>query len=202
MFDAALVRRLKSPLMRLATPLLALGVTANQLTWAGFVVGLLGALAIACDVLMLGLLCLVLNRVLDGLDGAVARLTKPTDAGAFLDIVLDFVTYSLIPLAFAVRDPADALAAAFLIFSFVGTGSSFLAFSIFAKARGLENERLKEKSMYYLEGLTEGFETVVVLSLMCLLPDAFGVLAVGFGSLCLITAAMRIHRGFTLLRGN
>ena len=31
------------------------------------------------------------------LDGSVARLTQPTDAGGFLDIALDFVFYATIP---------------------------------------------------------------------------------------------------------
>ena len=202
MFDAALVARLKSPLSRIAKPLVQRGVTANQLTWIGFGIGVLGALAVSLDALEWALACLLLNRLLDGLDGAVARASTPTDAGAFLDIVLDFLIYSLYPLAFALRDPSDALAAAFLIFSFVATGTTFLAFSIFAKARGLENSRLKEKSIYYLEGLTEGFETLLVLCAMCLFPGWFQIIAMGFGGLCLVTASMRIHRGFTLLRGN
>ena len=50
-----------------------------------------------------------------------------------------------------------------------GMGSSFLAFSIFAKEAELTNTRLAEKSIYYLEGLTEGFETLFVL--MVLFPD-------------------------------
>ena len=62
---------------------------------------------------------LLLNRALDGLDGALARLSRVTDRGAFLDIGLDFVFYAAIPLAFAVSDPAaNALAAAVLLAAF------------------------------------------------------------------------------------
>ena len=110
--------------------------------------------------------------------------------GRFLDITCDFLVYSD-PFAFAIRDPNVALAAAFLLFSFVGTGSSFLAFSIFFAASSF-GEPGFEKSIYYLQGLTEGFETTVVLLLMCLIPEWFEWLAWGFGVLCLMTTASRI----------
>ena len=87
---------------------------------------------------------IIANRVCDGLDGAVARSAGGTDLGAYLDITLDFLFYSAVPFAFAVADPANAMAAAFLIFSFVGTGSSFLAFAIIAQKRGISTE-IREK---------------------------------------------------------
>ncbi|MCB1835193.1 MAG: CDP-alcohol phosphatidyltransferase family protein, partial [Geminicoccaceae bacterium] len=74
-----------------------------------------------------------------------------TDLGGFLDITLDFIFYSGFVFAFAVHDPqANGLAAAFLVFSFIGTGSSFLAFAIMAARRGLATERRGKKSLYYL----------------------------------------------------
>jgi phosphatidylglycerophosphate synthase len=200
-FDALLVRRLKKPLECMARPLAERGVSANSLTLIGFAMGLIGALSIAFDVMWIALVALALNRIMDGLDGAVARLTQATQVGAYLDIVLDFMIYSAVPLAFAIRDPNDAVAAAFLLFCFMGTGSSFLAFSIFAKAHGWSNARLKDKSIYYLEGLTEGFETIVILALMCLFPDWFSVLAYGFGCLCLITTVSRIRNASIALHG-
>jgi phosphatidylglycerophosphate synthase len=165
------------------------------------VIGLAAAILIAADALLLGGLLFLMNRLFDGLDGALARQQGPTEQGAFLDITLDFLIYSAIPLAFAVRDPDVALAAAFLLFSFVGTGSTFLAFSIFATRHGLKNESLKEKSIYYLQGLTEGFETTLVLTLMCLFPQWFEWLAWGFGALCLMTTGSRIVEGNRVLRG-
>ena len=85
----------------------------------------------------LALALLLVNRLADGLDGAVARQTRLTDLGGFLDIVLDFIVYAGMVFAFALADPAaNALAAAFLLFAFMGTGSSFLAFAIMAAKRG------------------------------------------------------------------
>ena len=113
----------------------------------------------------------------------MARLTRPTDRGGFLDITLDFILYSGFVFAFAVLDPArNALPAAFLIFSFVGTGASFLAFAVMAAKRGLESSARGAKSLYYLGGLTEGTETILLLALICLWPAAFPILAWVFGS--------------------
>ncbi|HBQ00862.1 MAG TPA: CDP-alcohol phosphatidyltransferase [Gammaproteobacteria bacterium] len=201
MFDAFFVRRLKSPLAFAVKPLDAAGIKATQVTLIGAVIGLAAAILIAADALLLGGLLFLMNRLFDGLDGALARQQGPTEQGAFLDITLDFLIYSAIPFAFAVRDPDVALAAAFLLFSFVGTGSTFLAFSIFATRHGLENESLKDKSIYYLQGLTEGFETTLVLTLMCLFPQWFEWLAWGFGALCFMTTGSRIVEGNRVLRG-
>ena len=201
MLDSFFVRLLKQPLAHAAKALAVAGVSANRLTIFGFFLGVLACLFIAVDYLLMGFGLFVLNRIFDGLDGAVARIQGPTERGAFLDITLDFLIYSLVPLAFAVRDPSVALAASFLLFSFVGTGSSFLAFSIFAARHQLENEALKDKSIFYLQGLTEGFETIVVLGLMCLAPQWFELLAWFFGGLCLLTTGSRIYHGNRVLRG-
>ena len=201
MLDALIVKHLKEPLRRTAQPLAKANLTATQLTLAGAFSGLLAAVAIMFDVLIAAVIFFGMNRLLDGLDGALARIQGPTERGAFLDITCDFLVYSAIPLAFAIRDPSVSLAAAFLLFSFVGTGSSFLAFSIFAARHGFTNQALKDKSIYYLQGLTEGFETTVVLLLMCLVPEWFEWLAWGFGALCLLTTGSRIIEGNRVLRG-
>ena len=124
-----LARRLLDPLLgRAGRALARRGVPADGLTAAGLVLGLACAAAIAAraDLLALGLLAL--NRVGDGLDGAVAGASRRTDRGGFLDIVCDFAFYGAVPLAFAVRDPAaNALAAAALLFAFYVNGASFLA---------------------------------------------------------------------------
>jgi phosphatidylglycerophosphate synthase len=143
---------------------------------------------------------LLASRLLDGLDGSVARLTQPTDAGGFLDIALDFVFYAVIPLAFAVANPAtNALPAAALLASFIGTGSSFLAFAVMAEKRGLTDTALPGKSFYFLGGLTEATETITVFAAMCIWPEHFAVLAYGFAGLCAVTTGMRVGWGYRRL---
>ena len=136
------------------------------------------------------------------MDGAVARTAGTTDRGGFLDIVSDFIVYSAVVFGFALAQPDQALAAAFLIFSFVGTGSSFLAFAVMAERRGLSTDRRGTKSLYYLGGLTEGTETIAVFVAMCLVPQAFGWIAWGFGALCWLTTAVRIIEGWRAFSGS
>ena len=201
MLDARLRRLIDPPLDRLAAPLASRGVSANAVTVVGFLIGLGAAAAIAGRGYLLGLGLLLLNRLLDGVDGAVARRRGLTDLGGFLDIVLDFLIYSAVPFAFALADPsANALAAAFLIFSFVGTGSSFLAFAIMAAKRGIATDLRGQKSLYYLGGLTEGTETILVFVLACLWPAWFPWIALVFGLLCWLTTATRIAIAAQLLR--
>ena len=201
MLDARLRRLIDPPLDRLSAPLAARGVSANAVTVAGFALGLAAAAAIASRAWLLGLALLLLNRLCDGLDGAVARRRGLTDLGGFLDIVLDFLIYAAVPFAFALADPAaNGLAAAFLIFSFVGTGSSFLAYAIMAARRGVSTELRGRKSLYYLGGLTEGSETIVAFVLACLWPSLFPWIALIFGLLCWVTTATRIAVAVQTLR--
>lgn len=197
MFDRALNDRLQRPLQALARWLAGQGVRADHLTWAGFAVGLLAVPLIASGHPRWALLAMALNRLADGLDGTLARLTAPTDRGAFLDITLDFLFYASIPLAFALANPAaNGLAAAVLLFAFMGTASSFLAFAVLAARRGLTSTAYPRKGFYYLGGLTEATETLAVFTLMCLVPTWFVPLALGFAALCALTTVTRVVAGW------
>ncbi len=200
MFDARLqpiVQRLLAPL---GAALAEAGVTADAVSLAGFGFGLLGAVVIAFGAFKSALVLIAINRVADGLDGALARRRGPTDRGAFIDIAFDFSFYASVPLAFAFADPArDALAAAVLIFAFVGTGSSFLAFAAVAGARGLKAPEFPTKGIYYLGGLAEGAETIAVFVAMCLWPSQFPLIASGFAALCLLTMLARWRWGWKTL---
>jgi phosphatidylglycerophosphate synthase len=169
---------------------------ANGITVAGFLVGAAAWTALALAAYPVALVLILANRVADGLDGAVARRLGPTDLGGYLDIVLDFLFYSGVPFFFAVGRPEFALPAAFLVFSFVGTGCSFLAFAVIAAKRGITSQARGRKSIYYLGGLTEGTETLAFFVAICLLPDWFAVLAWIFGALCWITTIGRIAAAF------
>lgn len=200
MIDAALIPIQRRVLAKPAQRLVAWGIHADQITLAGFMLGALALPALAYGFYGLALALIALNRALDGLDGVAARLTAPTDRGAFLDIALDFVFYALVPLGFALADPeANALPAAVLIAAFVGTGSSFLAFATIAAKRGLSAESYPTKGIYYLGGLTEGAETIAIFVAMCLFPAWFPVLAYAFAIACAVTTLTRWHQGWMAL---
>jgi phosphatidylglycerophosphate synthase len=194
-FDRAARRRLDPLLERIAAHCIARGLSANAVTLIGFGIGLLGLLAIATRHDLIGLALLLLNRTADGVDGAIARRTRPTERGGYLDIVLDFILYSGVPFAFAVGRPEQALAASFLIFAFVGTGTSFLAFAIFKP-----DAPTMGKAFHYLGGLTEGTETIAFFAIVLLFPNLFGVAAWIFGALCWLTTAGRIAAAVRALR--
>lgn len=201
MLDAPLRGLIDPPLGRLASRLADAGLGADQATWTGFALGLGAVVLIALEAYLAGLLLILLNRLFDGLDGAIARRTGLTDLGGFLDIVLDFIFYAGVPLGFALADPdRNALPAAFLLWSFMGTASSFLAYAIMAAKRGLETDLRGRKSLYYLGGLTEGSETLGAFLLACLVPDAFPVIAWVFGALCWLTTTTRIAIAVQTLR--
>ena len=177
------------------------GITANQLTLAGFLIGIVASILIASGAYITGAIGILFSRLCDALDGAVARQHTPTDRGGFLDIALDFIFYASIPLAFAIADPArNALAAATLLAAFVGTASSFLAFAVIAAKRGMTSTAYPDKSFYFLGGLAEATETLATFAAMCVWPQHFALLAYAFSVACAITIATRLWWGWQALR--
>ena len=193
MLDGWARTRIDPFLDRLGARLAAAGISANTLTLAACGVGLAAALAIAAGWFWSGLVLLLVSRLGDGLDGAVARINGKTDLGGYLDIVLDFVFYGAIPLGFVLADPAaNALAGAFLLFSFYVNGSSFLAYAVMAEKRKMETTARGSKSLFFTTGLAEASETIAVFTIFCILPTWFPEIAYVFGSLCLYTALSRM----------
>lgn len=197
MLDRQLLAATKPLVDAAARKIVARNITADQISLAGFGFGLLAALLIAAGFTTLAIWPLLINRLCDGLDGAVARLTTPTDRGAFLDITLDFLFYAAVPLAFAITNPdGNGLAGAVLLASFIGTGTSFLAFAILAAKRGEKSDAYPSKAFYYLGGLTEGFETVACFVAMCLWPAHFALIAYVYAALCAVTTGTRVVAGW------
>ena len=125
------------------------------------------------------------------LDGALLSGLELEEAKGLNRQELELLPLGALPLAFALRDPASALPAVFLLFSFYVNAASFLGFAILAEKRGIKTSAQGQKSLYFSAGLMEGSETILFFVAMCLLPGAFGALAWVFGGLCLITAAGR-----------
>ncbi|WP_102223952.1 CDP-alcohol phosphatidyltransferase family protein [Acidimangrovimonas sediminis] len=193
MLDAALRRVIDPPLNMAGRALAKSGVSADSVTVCGLVLGLVSAAMIALGWPLWALAPLLLSRLADGLDGAVARAAGKTDLGGYFDIAADFLFYGAVPFAFAVADPAaNALAAAFLLCSFYVNGTSFLGYAILAERRGMESSERGSKSLYFTGGLLEGTETIAFFVLICLLPGWFAPLAWIFGALCFVTAGSRV----------
>ncbi len=194
MFDAKARLLIDPPLNRLGGVLARAGISADSVTIAGLVFGLIGATFITFGAFEWALLFILINRFADGLDGAIARASTKTGFGGYLDITADFLFYGAIPLGFALYDPqANAVAAGFLLLSFYVNGTSFLGYAILAEKTGMESREHGIKSLYYSNGLLEGSETIAFFVLICLLPTSFFWAALVFGALCFVTAALRIN---------
>ena len=191
MLDARLRPLIDPPLNRAGAVLAGLGVTANGLTFTGLALGLAGAAAIAFGQIGWGLALIIANRLLDGLDGAVARVRGPSDLGGYFDIVADFAFYVSVPVGFGVLALANQLPALVLVASFVLTGVSFLAFAVIAGKRGATTQAHGKKSFFYSTGLAEGTETIIVFIAMCLWPAWFGPIAYAYAALCVLTVFQR-----------
>lgn len=192
MLDTLMRPLIDRPLNAAGRALARRGASANAVTMTGLGAGLLAAVAILLQLYGIAFALIVANRIIDGLDGAVARATTPTDGGGYLDIVVDYVFYGSVPLAFALTDPAaNAVPAAALLASFCLTCASFLAFATIAAKRGAETEAHGRKSFFYSTGIVEGTETVVCFMIMTALPAWFPLLAWIFSGLCVLTAIQR-----------
>jgi phosphatidylglycerophosphate synthase len=194
MLDGLMRGVIDAPLNESGRWLASRGASANAVTLIGLVLGLAAAgLIWAGWSGLLVALVLLSSRLADGLDGAVARAKGKTDFGGYLDIVCDFAFYGAVPLAFVLLDPdANAIAGAFLLFSFYVNAATFLGYAILAEKRGLETRSRGEKSLYFTAGLMEGTETILCFVILALWPSLFVPLAWVFGALCLMTALSRV----------
>jgi len=191
MLDARLRPLIDPPLNRLGRALAGLGISANAVTLAGMILGAGAGWAIGSGCFRLGLLLIMANRLLDGLDGAIARATRLSDFGGYLDIVADYVFYIAVPLGFGFAAPGNLAYALVLLGSFTLTAVSFLGFAVLAAKRGLEAGAHGRKSFFYSTGLAEGAETIAAFVLMCLMPSRFALIASAFAALCVLTVIQR-----------
>lgn len=197
MFDPVLRRLIDPPLNRAGAWLAGQGLSANGTSLAGLAVGLLAVPALAHGRYDLALLTILLNRLIDGLDGPIARQGSPTAFGGYLDIMCDMAFYAAVPVGFALASPVNALPAAILLASFVCTGASFLGRAVLAAQLGEANDgRRGRKSFFHAAGLIEGSETIAAFVLFCLFPGTFPWLAGLFAALCFWTAAARVLEAY------
>jgi phosphatidylglycerophosphate synthase len=139
---------------------------------------------------------------LDGVDGLAARVhNKTSDWGGYLDLLMDWVIYLLVPLAFVWAMPTtqNLWAMIFLLVSFqVNTLSWTLLSAILEKRR--EGDRGRLTTMEMPTGLIEGAETVFLFSLFFLLPGYVAALFWIMGALVFFTAGQRFWWAWHNLR--
>ena len=197
MFDIWLRRQIDPALNRIGGGLAKVGISANSVTLAGAVVGVGAAGSIAYGHWLTGLALIALNRLLDGLDGAVARHAKPTAWGGYLDSLADNIFYIAVPLGFASANPANVWPALLLVSSFILTAVSFLALAAILAGRNMGHS---QKALTYTTGFMEGGETIAAFVLMCVFPHQFAVISIVYAGLCIITVGQRLWLAHRLLQ--
>lgn len=164
-------------------------VSANLVTITGFAIGMLAINFLAMEMYLAALLCILINRFFDSLDGAIARCKAITGFGVFLDATLDYIFYAGVIFGFALAFPAqNAVAASFLLFGFTASACAMLAYAVVAYKNNGDGSRCLEQSPFYLGGLAQGSETVVAMIILCIVPNWFLPIAIILGCWCLIKA--------------
>ncbi len=200
MLDAYIRPLIDPPLNAIGKRAVALGMTANTITGIGFLYGLIAIIMILNQQYLVAMAFICLNRLFDGIDGAVARHSNLSDFGGFIDIVCDFIIYSGVIFAFGVADPEHLFCASFLVFSFIGPITSFLAYATIAAKRQIVSVCRGTKSFYYLGGICEGTETAAVLILCCIMPQYFNAISIIYAVLCWLTTIGRVYNAWVDFR--
>ena len=199
MLDGVVRARISPPLGALATRLAGAGLTPGAVTLAGLVVGVGACVAAALAAWPIALALFLLNRGLDGLDGAVARATGGgTDLGGLLDFVADFVVYGGFVVAVAVAEPSARVACAALLATYLLNNVALLSFASLVEKRGLALG--DERSLRLTPGLTEGTETILAYVAFCLAPGHAATIAWVFAAMVLFTVGQRVHMAVVTLR--
>ncbi|MCF4097592.1 CDP-alcohol phosphatidyltransferase family protein [Maritalea mediterranea] len=193
MLDGQMRKWIDPPLNYLGRKIAAMGLSANNVTFVGLVIGLGAAAFAAMGNFHAALWIMLLSRLFDGLDGAVARATQKTDFGGYFDITADFLFYGAFPLAFIAFDPAqNGLVGALLLVSFYFNGGTFLGYAILAEKHKLPATNRGSKSLHFSIGLTEGTETIAFFVVICIWPQHFNLLAGLFAAAVFYTAFARM----------
>lgn len=167
-----------------------------QITVAGLFTGLLCALMAATGQYWLALVFWLVNRVLDGLDGEVARFAnKQSDWGGYADIMCDFAIYALIPfaLAWSLKLPLGFFATAFLLATFYVNAASWLYLSALLEKRQHTTPQSSLTSIPFPSGLIEGTETVIFFTLFLVFPTFSPYLMIVMALLVIVTIFQRLN---------
>ena len=174
----------------------------NQITLLSFMLGIFCFIFLSLGFIYTALLFFLLNRIFDGVDGALARLKEPTDLGGFYDIISDFLIYALLPFGFILFDNNNFLSMSLLLTSFIGTCSTFLTTAWIFEKKKIKIEQLSQKSFFYSEGLIEGTETIILFIFMFLFYEVANFIAWIFAILCFITSMIRIIKVSKILNSS
>jgi phosphatidylglycerophosphate synthase len=136
----------------------------------------------------------ILNRVLDGLDGLLARMhNKQSDFGGYVDILTDFVVYAALPIGLVAGSPSGEryLALAFLLASFYVNAASWMYLAALLEKRAARSPET-QTTIVMPAGIIGGFETIIAYGIFLLFPAHITILFSVFALLVFITIIQRL----------
>ena len=136
----------------------------------------------------------ILNRILDGLDGLIARQhQRQSDFGGYVDILTDFIVYAALPIGLAAGSPSSEryLALAFLLAAFYVNSASWMYLSAILEKRASHSPET-QTTIVMPAGIIGGFETIIAYSIFILFHTYITVLFSIFAALVFITTIQRL----------
>jgi len=198
MFD----HTLRSPvhhLLAVPSRYVARWLSPGQVTVVGGVIGLGAAVAASAGWWALALTAWIVNRVVDAMDGAVARVSsRSSDAGGYLDITVDMVVYAAVPLGvgFGRDDQVVWVAVAFVLGSFYVNTITWTYLSAVLEKRGRGAAAAGESTAVTMPaGLVEGAETIVFFGLFLAIPSLAAPIMMVMAALVMVGAGIRFAAG-------
>lgn len=166
----------------------------TTLTLFGTVFAVLAALSALMGWYSIGLAFWLLNRLLDGLDGAYARIwDKKSDLGGYLDTLSDFLAYTIIPFGFVLHDPTTTrlIILAFLFGTFYINAAAFMYLAAILE-RESADDNSKLTSLQMPRGIIEGGEAIIFFCAFFLFPHLIELLFLILSLLVIATTCQHI----------
>lgn len=189
----SLIRPHVTSIMDSIAPKLAQSLSANTITTIRLVIGLTGCFLVALQLYPAGLGLLIISLFLDGMDGAVARVTQVSDFGAWYDMITTVILFAAFPFFFMLSSSSGehATAAGMFLFSLLLMGMANLSYDYFAMKKGADAAK---------GGIVESGEIIVFILLGCIYPEGFSFFAGILALLSLIAAIIRMVQTARLLK--
>lgn len=193
MLDTYARKYIDSYIQRVAQVLVSCGLSANVVTVMAFLVGILSGVFVFLDYTLLAIMLLWLSGFLDAVDGAMARLTRPSEWGTVMDVTFDRIVEISVILGLAFRFPEYNWAFLLLSVSIILSMTVFLTVAAVSEKKGI-------KSFYYQAGLAERTEGFIMFSLMMALTNYLLELTLAFTVMILVTALQRFVEAKRILK--
>jgi len=136
----------------------------------------------------------LLSRFLDGFDGLIARIQgTQSDFGGYLDILLDFLIYAIVPIGLVLGHPStqNYLALAIMLASFYVNSTSWMYLSAILEKRAVHDPDTLT-TVVMPAGLIGGAETITMYCIFLLFPNWIALLFSLFAALVFVTVLQRL----------